>query len=55
MKASDDEAGGAFLVFEDACRRARARPRHVHANEVETLYVLETAAGARRSQTAHRA
>ncbi len=27
MKASDDEAGGAFLVFEDACRRARPRPR----------------------------
>ena len=27
MKASDDEAGGAFLVLEDACRRARPRPR----------------------------
>jgi hypothetical protein len=35
--------------------QGKTTPPHVHANEVETLYVLETAAGAHRSQTAHRA
>jgi quercetin dioxygenase-like cupin family protein len=41
MKATDAETGGAFLLFEDVLVGGKATPLHVHANEDETMYVLE--------------
>lgn len=41
MKASSEETGGAFLLFEDFMSRGKTTPLHVHTNEDETLYVLE--------------
>lgn len=41
MKATADETGGAFMLFEDFMSRGKATPLHVHANEDEALYVLE--------------
>jgi quercetin dioxygenase-like cupin family protein len=41
MKASAEETGGAFLLFEDFMARGKTTPLHVHTNEDEALYVLE--------------
>ena len=41
MKATAEETGGAFLLFEDLMAQGKTTPLHVHANEDEALYVLE--------------
>jgi quercetin dioxygenase-like cupin family protein len=41
IKAGADETGGVFLLFEDHMAQGKTTPLHVHANEDETLYVLE--------------
>jgi quercetin dioxygenase-like cupin family protein len=41
MKATSEETGGAFLLFEDFVSQGKTTPLHIHANEDETLYVLE--------------
>lgn len=41
MKATAAETGGAFLLFEDHMAEGKSTPLHTHANEDETLYVLE--------------
>lgn len=41
MKATAEETGGAFLLFEDLMCRGKTTPLHLHANEDETLYVLD--------------
>ncbi len=41
IKASAEETGGAFLLFEDVMAQGKTTPLHTHANEDETLYVLE--------------
>src|SRR5437899_3142147 len=41
MKATAEETGGAFLLFEDFMSQGKTTPLHIHANEDETLYVLE--------------
>jgi quercetin dioxygenase-like cupin family protein len=41
MKASAEETGGAFTLFEDSMSQGKTTPLHVHANEDEALYVLE--------------
>jgi quercetin dioxygenase-like cupin family protein len=41
MKATAEETGGAFLLFEDQVVQGKTTPLHAHANEDETLYLLE--------------
>jgi len=41
MKATADETGGAFLLFEDRMVEGKSTPLHTHANEDELLYVLD--------------
>lgn len=41
MKASAEETGGAFLLFEDFMAQGKTTPLHVHAHEDEALYVVE--------------
>jgi quercetin dioxygenase-like cupin family protein len=41
MKATAAETAGAFLLFEDFMARGKTTPLHLHANEDETLYVLD--------------
>jgi quercetin dioxygenase-like cupin family protein len=41
IKASAEETGGAFLLFEDLMAQGKTTPLHVHANEDEALFVLE--------------
>ncbi len=41
IKASAEETGGAFLLFEDRVVRGKTTPMHLHPNEDETIYVLE--------------
>ena len=41
MKATAEETGGAFLLFEDLMAQGKTTPLHVHSNEDEALYVLE--------------
>ena len=41
MKATTEETGGAFLLFEDQMVGGKTTPLHLHANEDETLYMLE--------------
>jgi quercetin dioxygenase-like cupin family protein len=41
MKATSEETGGAFLLFEDYMAQGKTTPLHIHANEDEALYVLE--------------
>jgi quercetin dioxygenase-like cupin family protein len=40
MKATAEETGGAFLLFEDLMPRGKTTPLHTHDNEDEALYVL---------------
>jgi quercetin dioxygenase-like cupin family protein len=41
MKATTEETGGAFLLFEDLMPQGKVTPLHTHAGEDEMLYVLE--------------
>jgi len=41
MKATAQETGGSFLLFEDHMTQGKTTPLHVHADEDETLYVLD--------------
>lgn len=41
IKASAEETGGAFLLFEDHMPHGKTTPLHIHAHEDEALYVLE--------------
>jgi len=41
MKATAEETGGAFLLFEDRMTQGKTTPLHTHDREDETLYVLE--------------
>ncbi len=41
MKATAAQTDGAFLLFEDRMAEGKSTPLHTHANEDETLYVLE--------------
>jgi quercetin dioxygenase-like cupin family protein len=41
MKATSGETDGAFLLFEDQVVEGKTTPLHAHANEDETLYLLE--------------
>src|SRR5437899_10751425 len=41
MKASAEETDGAFMLFEDHMPQGKTTPLHAHANEDETLYVLD--------------
>jgi quercetin dioxygenase-like cupin family protein len=41
LKASCEETDGAFLLFEDHVAQGKTTPLHAHANEDETLYLLE--------------
>jgi quercetin dioxygenase-like cupin family protein len=41
MKATAEETDGAFMLFEDHMPQGKTTPLHAHANENETLYVLE--------------
>ncbi len=41
MKATAAETDGAFTLFEDHMPQGKTTPLHAHANEDETLYVLE--------------
>jgi quercetin dioxygenase-like cupin family protein len=39
--ASEDETGGAFLLFEDALDAGKVTPLHSHPDADETFYLLE--------------
>jgi quercetin dioxygenase-like cupin family protein len=39
-KATGEETGGAFLLFEDRMTRGKTTPLHLHPNEDEAVYVL---------------
>ena len=41
MKATAAETDGAFMLFEDHMPQGKTTPLHAHANEDETLYVLD--------------
>lgn len=41
MKATAEETGGAFLLFDDFLSEGKTTPLHVHVDEDELLYVLE--------------
>jgi quercetin dioxygenase-like cupin family protein len=40
-KATADETGGAFILFEDLMTRGKTTPLHRHPDVDETLYVVE--------------
>jgi len=40
-KATSEETGGAFFLFEDELERGKLTPLHVHPDTDETIYVLE--------------
>ena len=41
MKATAEETGGAFILFEDRMPRGKTTPLHTHPHEDETFIVLE--------------
>jgi quercetin dioxygenase-like cupin family protein len=41
MKATAEETGGSFLLFDDSMTQGKTTPLHIHADEDEALYVLE--------------
>ena len=41
MKATAEETGGAFILFEDLMPRGKTTPLHTHPREDETFIVLE--------------
>lgn len=40
-KATAEETGGAFLLFEDRMEQGKCTPLHTHPESDETMYVLE--------------
>lgn len=40
-KATAQETGGAFLLFEDSMEQGKVTPLHIHPETDETMYVLE--------------
>lgn len=40
-KATAEETGGAFLLFEDRMDRGKTTPLHIHPDSDESMYVLE--------------
>ena len=40
-KATAEETGGAFLLFEDRMEQGKVTPLHLHPESDETMYVLE--------------
>src|SRR3978361_2266636 len=40
-RATEEETGGAFLLFEDAMDAGKRTPLHTHPDADETMYVLE--------------
>ena len=40
-KATSEETGGAFLLFEDQLDQGKATPLHTHPESDETVYVLD--------------
>ncbi len=40
-KATAEETGGAFLMFEDRMERGKVTPLHTHPDQDEAIYVLE--------------
>jgi len=40
-KATADETGGAFLIFEDLLDQGKVTPLHLHADADETFYLLD--------------
>jgi quercetin dioxygenase-like cupin family protein len=40
-KATAEETGGAFLLFEDQMERGKTTPLHLHPEADETMYVLD--------------
>ncbi|MGI8721518.1 MAG: cupin domain-containing protein [Geodermatophilaceae bacterium] len=40
-KATAEETGGAFLLFEDTMEGGKTTPLHVHPDSDETMYILE--------------
>jgi quercetin dioxygenase-like cupin family protein len=40
-KATAEETGGAFLIFEDRLDQGKVTPLHLHADADETFYLLE--------------
>jgi quercetin dioxygenase-like cupin family protein len=40
-KATAEETGGAFLLFEDRMEQGKMTPLHIHPESDETMYVLE--------------
>jgi quercetin dioxygenase-like cupin family protein len=41
MKATAEETGGAFILFEDLMTKGKTTPLHTHPHEDETFIVLE--------------
>ena len=41
LKATAEETGGAFLLFDDVMEQGKTTPLHIHSGEDEALYVLE--------------
>ena len=41
FKATSEQTGGAFLLFEDRMTGGKVTPLHVHVGEDETFHVLE--------------
>src|SRR3954468_3763107 len=40
-KATAEETGGAFLIFEDRMTRGKVTPLHIHPDSDESMFVLE--------------
>ena len=40
-KATGEETGGAFLLFDDRMERGKVTPLHLHPGQDEAIYVLE--------------
>ena len=40
-KATSEETGGAFLLFEDEMEQGKTTPLHIHPESDESMYVLE--------------
>src|ERR1700688_4626878 len=40
-KATAEETGGAFLLFEDRMEQGKMTPLHIHPESDETMYLLE--------------
>lgn len=40
-KATEEETGGAFLLFEDEMSKGKRTPLHIHRESDETMYILD--------------